>query len=362
TIFKNASSDWLTDGAVDAAIAKDWSVILQDQTMLALIDEALAYNPSLRSSAERVARSKAILRQSRSSFFPRLDVDASGNARTPLENSGFVDRYSGGLNASWEVDIWGRIRAGIVASQFDLASSKAFYRNAREALIAETARSYVAVIEAKKQRALNQETLSALQGTLRIVDIRHKLGAASRRETVLALSDVASANDSLEVADANVRATSRALEVLLGRYPTASIIVPDIFPDINPAIAAGRPADILRRRPDIRLAENAVQSAFAGVDVQVRTNWPRLTLSSDLSGAGANFGDLFDPASLAFSVGLRLADNLFDGGLTKGRIEVAKSDGRQALAVYGQTVLDAFAEVESQLDAAMVLDRRRNFV
>jgi len=353
---------WVTDHIADAAIADDWALVLHDETILGFITEALANNPSLAASAEQVARSQAILQQSRSSLFPSLSASGSATGTEPFENGSFSKRYSAGLSASWEVDLWGRIRNGVHSAEFDLAASQAFYRNAREALIAQVARTYVLAIEATQQHELNLETLTALETILHIVKTRHDLGAASRRERVLAISDVASARDSLEQASANIRTSLRAFEVLLGRYPSANVQIPTTFPDISQVVAVGQPADILRRRPDIQLDEYNVQVAFANIDTQKAARWPSLSLSADISGSSLELGDILDPASLAYSVGLRLADTLFDGGLTKGRIEVAKSNGRQALANYGQTVLDAFAEIESQIDLAAVLGRRHTYV
>lgn len=352
---------WAADQAVDANIAQNWSLIIKDAKLLFLIEEALVGNPSLRSSAERVARSQAFLRQSGSLRLPRLDLSAAGFGTTPLESPTFTERYSDGVDVSWEVDLWGRIGFGVQASQFDLAASIAFYNHARDALIGETARTYIAAIEAKNQQQLNVRTVAALRDILRIVEVRRKLGAASKREVVLAQSDLATAQDGLEVAMANFRLTIRALEVLLGRYPAAKLTVPDTFPVINPVLAHGRPADILRRRPDILIAENELRSAFSAIDIETASRWPRLILSSDISGVATNPEGLFDPASLAFSLGLRLANSLFDGGLTKGRIEAAHANGRQALAKYGQTVLDAFQQVENQLDTKVVLERRLEF-
>jgi len=353
---------WVANQDVDGQIADDWAGVFDDPVMLSIIEEALQNNPSLRSSAQNVSRSQAALRQSRSSFFPRLDIFGTANSTTPVENPEFTERYSAGLSASWEVDLWGRIRSGVSASEFNLAASKAFYRNAREALIAQTARSYIAIIEAKKQLELNNETVAALIETLRIVRLRHNLGSASRREVVLAESDLANSRDRQETASAIVRSTIRSLEVLLGRYPTASLKLPSHFPQMGQSIAIGQPADILRRRPDILAAENNLASAFSALSIERSSRWPRLTISSDLSSSALEPGNLFDPASLAFSFGLRLADNLFDGGLTKGRIEAAEASSRQAVADYGQIVLSAFLEVENQIDNLAVLDRRNDFI
>jgi len=179
---------------------------------------------------------------------------------------------------------------------------------------------------------------------------------------VLAESDVAGAEDNLEVARANTRATVRALQVLLGRYPTGTFDIPATFPHLSDVIAAGQPAQILRRRPDVLSAEYNVRAAFAGKYATRAGTWPALNLSADISSAVANLGDLFDPADMALSLGGRLADTWFDGGLSRARIDAAGFSAEQALRSYGQTVLDAFADVEGRLDDLSVIDRRRVLV
>jgi len=144
-------SNWAFGAAVDAEISKDWAGVIDDPQLLSLIDEALLKNLSLRASALSVDRSVAIARQSRSAKVPRLGANFSTTANTPLDNINFADRYSAGLSASWEVDLWGKIRADVAAANFDLAGAKAFYQSARQALIAQTARAYVTVIEAEQQ-------------------------------------------------------------------------------------------------------------------------------------------------------------------------------------------------------------------
>ncbi len=358
----DAPEDWVAGDADDAAIATSWSVIVDDPTLLALIDEALANSPSLRASAEAVARSQALLRQARASRLPSLDASLAATTSSPLEDVEFDERFTSALTAGWEADLWGRIGDGIAAAEFDAASASAFFRSARQALIAQVARTYVSAIESERQRALAQATRDATAATLAIVETRYDLGFAGKRELVLAQSDLASANDNLAVAEADVRATARALEVLLGRYPAAEIATPQAFPAFADAIVAGQPADVLRRRPDVVSAEFDVRQAFAQLDATRAGRWPALTLSSNLNGASTDLDELFDPVSLAFSVGARLANSLFDGGLTKGRIEAAEAGGRQALANYGQTVLDAFADVEGRLDDIAVLEARQAFV
>ncbi|MDB2437324.1 TolC family protein [Hellea sp.] len=358
----NAPASWVFGEQTDGQIAENWSSVLIDPRLDELITQALVNNPSLRSSAESIARSEALLRQSRSNLVPSLSADFSPSAGTVLEGGDFFDTYSGGLSASWEADLWGGIRAGILASGFDLASTRAAFESARQALIAAVARSYSLAIEADLQIDLSEQTLRAQEETFRIVNVRYELGAASRREVVLAESDVASAQDNLVVARSAKTDAIQALQILLGAYPSGELAIAPDFPTFTENLGAGTPEALLNRRPDVLSAEYDVLSAFQSTRVVTSDTLPILTLNGGIDTASGSIGDIFDPVSVALSLGARLADVLFDGGLSKARIDAASATQRQALADYGQAVLDAYFDVESALNTISILRERRVFV
>jgi NodT family efflux transporter outer membrane factor (OMF) lipoprotein len=358
----NAPEAWAFGPEVDGDVADTWAGIIRDEGLIALMEEALVANPSLRASAESVRRSEAFLRQSRSGLLPNVGAGAGATGSSDLEDFDLTERYNASVDASWEADLWGAIRSDILASEYDLQSARAVYRASRESLAAGVARAYVFAIDARHQVDLARATLTAQEETLRIVNVRYDLGAADRREQVLAESDVASARDSLELAQASQRTAIRALEVLLGRYPSGAMGVPDTLPEVVDLVLAGQPADLLRRRPDVLSAEASVRSAFATAAATRANRWPSLSLSGGVSSATSDLGDVLDPAALALSLGLRLADTLFDGGLTEARIEAAEASGQIALANYGSTVLDAYGDVEGRLDDVETLRNRSAFV
>lgn len=358
----SAPDAWAFGPQVDGDVASTWAGIIRDDALLLLMAEALAANPDLRASAEIVRRSEAFLRQSRSGILPSVIASAGAAGSSDLEDFDITERYTASLDASWEADLWGAIRSDILASEYDLQSARAVYRASRESLTAGVARAYVFAIDARHQVDLTRATLTAQEETLRIVNVRYDLGAADRREQVLAESDVASARDSLELALASQRSAIRALEVLLGRYPAGTMILPDALPKVVDVVLSGHPADLLRRRPDVLSAEAGVRAAFASIAVTKSGRWPSLSLSGGVSSATSDLADVLDPAALALSLGLRLADTLFDGGLTDARIAAAEASGQIALANYGASVLDAYADVEGRLDDVDTLRSRAAFV
>lgn len=358
----NAPSGWVFGGQSDEKIADDWSVVFNDLNLITFIDVALNNNRSLRASAESVARSEAVLKQARSGLLPNVGANFSAGGGGALEGTAFSDRYSGGLSASWEADIWGGIRAGVLASGYDVVGTKAIFESARQALIAAVARSYILSIEAGLQTALSQKTLAAQRETLRIVNVRYELGAASLRERVLAESDVAMAHDNLVLAQSAKTDAVMSLQLLLGQYPDGALAIPAEFPKLVEAFAAGTPDEMLRRRPDVVAAEFSVLSAFEMTRAARVDKWPNLSLSAGLDAAAGSLANIVDPVSIAYSLGLRLADTLFDGGLSQGRIDGASANQRQALSNYGQTVLNAYFDAEMMLKAIATFKARSAFV
>ncbi len=358
----NTPSSWAFGAGLDREIAQSWTEIIQDESLLALINESLAQNRSLKASAQNIERAQALLTESQDTRIPLYNFNFSPNASSPLENADLADRYSTSIGASYEVDLWGGIEQDILGAEFDLEGAKAVYENARQSLIAQLIRAYIGAIEAKLQTQLTQATLDAQLETLRIVNARYEFGAASRREQVLAESDVAGARDSLEISQADIRSNIRALQALLGRYPDGTLNISDNFPAVQSAVYAGQPADILRRRPDILAAEYNVRAAFANENVVRVRQWPGLNLSADIGSSVSDILDILDPADLALSLGARLSDTIFDRGAEEPLVLAAEASSRQALRNYGQSVLDAYSDVEDALDTIALLEQRYQYV
>lgn len=354
-----APAGWAYDAGADGQIAADWTAIIADPTCIDLITQALANNRSLAASAENIARAEALLLQSRAPRLPAISAGLGTSTSRNVDTGTSSEAYSGSVSASWEADVWGRVRAGALSARYSLAAAKADYASARQSLVAQVARNYVAAIETRLQLELATSTVAALEETLRIVNTRYRRGFASKADVFLAEADLASARSTQAGAASTARDATRALETVMGRYASGTLVTPLTFPNVAPVVPAGTPADVLRRRPDIVSAEYDVRAAFAGLDAAKASRWPVLSLSAGLSSSATDVADLIDPVSMATSLGASLADALFDGGLTRGRIDAAQASGQQALAAYGQAVLAAFAEVEGSLDGVDTLSARR---
>jgi NodT family efflux transporter outer membrane factor (OMF) lipoprotein len=352
-----------TQDTIAGEIGGHWLDDFADPALTALVTEALNANRDIEIAAQNVARAKALLGQSRAALLPSLNISASANESGAL-GGGTSSRTAlrTGLGASWEADIWGKLSAGKAASAADYLAADARLKSARLSLAAQTARAYFLAIEAQLQSELSASTLKAQEETLDIVKARKRLGFSARQDLVLALSDVASARDSLSAAKNAHRNALRALEMLLWRYPNAKTALKTNLPDHGRPIPAGTPVALLERRPDILAAKADVRSAFALTIRAKADRWPALNLSADLAAAGQNLNTLFDGPNLALNLGARLAAPLFDGNLRKNRVEAAKVSQKQSLARYGQSVLSAYGEVEGGLDRWRTLQERGGYL
>jgi NodT family efflux transporter outer membrane factor (OMF) lipoprotein len=357
-----APGQWSQD-AIAEAVGGHWLEAFNDPALDMLVGEALLSNRDIVLAAQNVARAKALLGQSRAALLPALNLTASANEQGAL-GGGTASRSSlrAGVGASWEADIWGKLSAGKASSAADLVAAQARLKAAQLLLAAQTARAYFLAIEAKLQVELSASTLKAQEGTLRIVKARKRLGFSARQDLVLALSDVASAKDNLLAAQNAHRNALRALQVLLWRYPDAAISLTYTLPEKPEPVPADTPTALLERRPDIVAAKADVISAFALSARAKADRWPSLNFSGDLNAAGQNLRTLFDGPNMALNLGARLASPLFDGGLRKQRIAAAKATQRQSLARYGQSVLNAYAEVEGGLDRWRTLRKRGGYL
>ncbi|MCH9646592.1 MAG: efflux transporter outer membrane subunit [Deltaproteobacteria bacterium] len=346
-------------GTKGEAIEVGWLASFEDQTLRDLVSEAQVHNKSLQAAAANVDRARALARQAGSALKPQVGLSAGGSRSGVAGSSAQTDNLNLGLDISWELDVWGRLRAGRRGALASAESAEADFRFSQYSLAAGVARGYFLAIEAGQQEEVAQETVAALEETLRIVDLRYENGVVSAQDQALARADLATARDRLVTVEGSRRDALRSLEVLLGRYPAAELEVGKTLPLAPPHPPAGLPSEILERRPDLIAAERQVAAAFDAVDQARAARLPTLGLTGSLGGSSSDLSSLVDPANLAWRVGSSLLAPLFDGGRRRDQVTVATADQEQALAAYGQAALQAFGEVETSLDQGVILSRRR---
>jgi NodT family efflux transporter outer membrane factor (OMF) lipoprotein len=288
---------------------------------------------------------------------PQLNASLGNTSGGSVEGSG-DNSFNSGLQASWEVDLWGRIRSGNLAAQESLAAAEAEYRFAQYSLAANVAKAYFIAIEASEQLEIVRKNKGIVEKTNKIVQAQYDNGLADRQNIALAKADLASVQDSLVSSEAGLRDAARSLEILLGRYPSAELNVDNKLPVIPKALPAGTPSQLLERRPDLIAAERKVAAAFNNVDVAKAAKLPSLSLSSNIGGTSTALSDVLNPTNLAWQAIGSLAAPLYTGGRLDAQVDAATAEQQAAVAGYAQAALNAFGDVERALDQGTVLKKR----
>ena len=355
--WKNAEP---APGWVDAAQARAWSqgqwwLLWADDPLLhGLIDRVALNNQNLKLAAANVAQAQALLRQQRAEWWPQ------GGAQLGQSRSGGDDRAASGsaslnLNASWAPDLWGRIgdaesaqAASVQASQADLAA-------ARLDAQASLAQAYFGLRATDAEIALLDSIIVGYQRSARITQNRYDVGVAPRTDTFQAESTLQGAQATRVALQRDRAVYEHAIALLVGEAPAGLSIAPAVWSASAPAVPTGLPSPLLLRRPDVAGAERAVTAANAQIGVARSAYFPDLTLSASLGGGGASLSDLVSAPGLLWSLGLTLAQTVFDAGARDARVEQTLAARDAAVARYRQAALTAMREVEDQLSAQATL-------
>lgn len=350
-------SQWASIQQRVGEVSVSWLEKLNDPALTSLVAEAQKNNRNLQAMAASVDSARALSNQAASSLSPQLGANIGSTSGGRVEGSG-SNNFNVGLQASWEADLWGRLRSGNLAAQESLVAAEAEYKFAQYSLAANVAKAYFVAIEANKQLEIAQLSIDTVVETNRIVQVQFDNGSADQQNISLAKADLASAQDSLVSTQAGQRDATRSLELLLGRYPSAELGVDQSLPLLPEALPAGIPSELLERRPDLIAAERKVAAAFNRLDAAKAAKLPSLSLSSSLGGSSNSLSDILNPTNLAWQAISSLTAPLIDGGRLDAQVEAATADQKAAVAGYAQAGLNAFADVEKALDQGAVLRER----
>ena len=319
----------------------------------------MAHNYDLQIAAAQLDAASAAARKAASAYTPAVDLAASAGRSGNTDSGASAQSTLGvSLDVAWEVDVWGRVRAGASAAESQSRAAALDLQAARYSLAAQVAKAWLAAIEANLQRKLAADSVGDLGETLRIVEVRFREGQVSRQDVHLAATDLALAEEQLEAAGNAGHEAARAIELLLGRYPQAELAVRDDLPALTPLPAAGLPAQLLERRPDLRAAEARIAAAFSLSEQARAARLPRINLVSSLGTTSDALRNLADPVNTFWQLGLNLLQPLIDGGRLQADVDIADARQREAVAAYAKQAQGAFAEVERTLTAAGSLQRR----
>lgn len=329
----------------------DWVGDFSDVQLPILIDEALRSNTDVRIAEARFRAALTRTDIAAANLLPSVSGSASGT-RTENGNSLVSDRtgLGFGVNASWEADLWGRIRDGVEGSELDAAASQADFAGARLAVSGRVAQTWFDLIEARLLSELSVRDVETQERALRLTTRRFEGGVTGSSDVRLARSSVANAQALQASRLQRQSSLARGLEVLLRRYPSEEISAANDLPVLPTLGGVESPASVLRRRPDILAAERRMQSAGLQVDIARKALLPQLTLSGGLNANGTGLNNLFDIDALVASLTAGLTQPIFQGGRLKANVEQQKAILTQQLESYAGIVLNAYLEVENALD------------
>lgn len=334
------------DNAVIGLAAElPWAQYYSDPALRSLIERALVNNRDLRMAVINVERARAQGRIARSPLLPSVGVGAQGTVGAG------PDSFQAGANASYEVDLFGKLRNQSAAAQQVILAEENNARAAQSALVAQITQTYLTTLADRAQLSLAQSTLKSNQGTLDLVDKRHTVGVANGLELAQARSQVEAARTAVAQYQGQIEQDRNLLDLLVGEPVPASetsrswdanlVIVPPLPADV--------PSSVLLRRPDIMAAEYRLRAANANVAAARAAFFPSISLGGSAGYASASLSDLFS-GDFVWQFIPKINVPIFTGGALQGQHAVAKADQDLALAAYEKAIQGGFREVADGMD------------
>jgi NodT family efflux transporter outer membrane factor (OMF) lipoprotein len=289
-----------------------------------------------------------------------------GGPESPLGNGGFpgvtTDLYQAGFDASWEIDVFGGQRRAIEAANADTAAAIEDRRDVMVSLLAEVARDYIQLRTSQLEAEIATQNLHDEQDTLDLTRSRYKAGFATDLDVARQAAEVASTTATLPAYEAAIRQSVHAIGVLLGQDPeslTVELTGTAPIPLIPPLVPVGVPADLVRRRPDIRRAERQLAAASARIGVATADFYPKFSITGSFGLDSSQIKELFDWNSRYFALSPGISWPIFDAGRIHNNVRVQRELARQAATSYQLAVLNAVREVEDSLASYRTEQLRR---
>jgi len=343
--------------ALSAEEAAAWWSAFGDPALTRLIEQALASNRTLRAASARVREARSRLRISRAGLLPELDASGSYSRFRYSDHSRFGgdgDLYAAGFDAAWELDVFGGRRRAVEASQAAFEAEQATLDNAWVSLAAETARTYVELQTVRRRLEVAQTNLALQAETLDLLSSRAEAGLVDNLAVEQARYNLERTRATLPELRRDEEAALNALAVLTGAVPgalAAEAVAHAPIPSAAPRSLAGIPADLLRRRPDVRAAERRLAAQTARIGEATAELYPKFRLNGSVGLESLEASDFLDAGSRTFSFGPSVSWPVFRAGSLRANVAMQSALQEQAFADYEQAVLDAVRELRDALCA-----------
>jgi len=352
------TNPWKAAPVSTNTIQDNWLASFDDPQLNALVAEAMSNNPDLRVTAARVEQAAQYVELAKAALRPAVSLLGTGGFKM---GGGDVGSALQGiaLGASWEPDLWGRMRYGRNAYQATYASAQADYEFGRQSLAATIARSWFTASETWLQLQLSENMVKSAQELVTLAEQRWQVGAGTEQDVALARASLGNLQDTARQVRLAHEQTLRALELLLGRYPAAELQSRRDLPALPGPVPAGLPLEMLERRPDLIAADRRVAAAFNRVGEAKAAMLPRITLNASVAAIRSDIlvlkSDFENPAA---GGGARLVAPIYQGGALRTQVKIHTLEQKEAVAQYAQLALRALGDVENALAGETALAER----
>lgn len=365
--FKEAPPGWTSAAPADTLDRGPWWTLFGDPTLDALAERVQVSNQNIAAAAAAYEQARALVREQRASLFPAVSLSAGASragghaaARAGTGSTSGSDRYQLGIDASWTPDVWGRLGGAVSAAGARAQASEADLAAARLSALGELATNYFSLREADAEAVLLRDTLAGYERSLQIAQNRYAAGIVPKSDVLQAQTQLANARADLAGLLRQRAQLEHAIAVLVGEHPSRfGLAAAPWRADTVPAVPVGVPSTLLQRRPDIAAAERRVAAANAQIGAARAAYFPNFTVNASDGQSAARIADLLKTTANTWSLGLSIAQVLFDAGAGGARVDEARAAWQQASAQYRQTALAAFQNVEDALVAARVLEQQQ---
>ncbi|TGN39179.1 efflux transporter outer membrane subunit [Marinobacter confluentis] len=333
-------------GSANPELPDAWWTAFDDGELNQLVETALNGNLSLRASYQRLLQARALADRQGAGLLPSLDATAS--AETRESDTAQTDSFSAGLNASYELDLWGRVQSLTEAEELRAAASQADYQAAAVSLSGEIASTWFQLVEQRAQLALARSQLETNQNVLTVIESRFSMGQSGSADVLRQRQLVSASTERLINIQGEISVLQNQLAVLLGQSPgKANLPDEQSLPALPPLPDTGVPAELVQRRPDLQQAWRVVQAADQDLAAAISNRFPRISIEASVSSQANDASDLFDNwlATLAGN----LLVPLIDGGERRADVRRSEAVLEALIQEYGQSVLTAIREVEDAL-------------
>jgi NodT family efflux transporter outer membrane factor (OMF) lipoprotein len=349
---------WREAAPRDQEIKTKWWEMFNDPILNALEEQVSVSNQTIAFAESQYRQAQAQVQLARSSYFPSLGAGASFTRSNTAGNTfNTANSYQVALNASWELDVWGRVRRMVEAGTAAAEASFADLLAIRLSMQTELALNYYQLRTLDAQKKTLDETASAYSKALELTQNRYNAGVAAKADVVQAQTQLKSTQ--AQAIDVGIQRAQfeHAIASLIGKSPAEFSLPPAEFKLPQIRIPVGLPSDLLERRPDIASAERKMAAANAQIGVAKAAYYPSLTLSGSVGYLSSELANLFTTPSFFWALGpMTLAATLFDGGARQAQTKQAMAAYDGTVALYRQTVLSGFQDVEDNLAALRILD------